>query len=444
MKDPLEYLNDVKIDLSEYDETQLNDIEKQRIKSRIRKTIAKNGGSKKPLKLVAKVSGLIAVLTVCTLTFGVFFPTYAEKIPGLREVISFLNRNNEIDGYEEVSTPIMRNVKSEGYDLNIESVYYNGKELTIFYNVIGKEKLNQNEKYWFDADVDLDIEAGYLFDLENSEFIDEYTFAGMVTLYISPNNERLSPEKLNCTLNFTRLYIGDFARLSPWNSCDNFVELEGEPLELSLDSSNIEVKEYEINKKVVFNDRRMDIIKAKEYPTEIFIELKNYNSKFGKSISYIIWDSNKGQLSEVIGSDTEEGNVSWKYRLPAENSEVYFIPYGSGEIIEPERYLITLEKSYYDLDENGTLEILDIYDEDNKTFMRVRATGMQATSFFGIRGDNKEDYYSPLYSKDKNILGLLDMEVTYVFNKLDREKNYYLQKASWEVILLEDQIIKIK
>jgi len=48
MKDPLEYLNDVKIDLSEYDETPLNDIEKQKIKVMVRKTIAKNGGSKRP------------------------------------------------------------------------------------------------------------------------------------------------------------------------------------------------------------------------------------------------------------------------------------------------------------------------------------------------------------------------------------------------------------
>ena len=43
-----------------------------------RKAIAKGKKGNKYLKLVAKVSGLIAVLTVCTLTFALCFPIYAK------------------------------------------------------------------------------------------------------------------------------------------------------------------------------------------------------------------------------------------------------------------------------------------------------------------------------------------------------------------------------
>ncbi|WP_294189800.1 hypothetical protein [uncultured Clostridium sp.] len=50
-----------------------------------RKAIAKRNKVNKYLKLVAKVSGLIAVLTVCTLTFGLCFSIYAKKIPILKD-----------------------------------------------------------------------------------------------------------------------------------------------------------------------------------------------------------------------------------------------------------------------------------------------------------------------------------------------------------------------
>lgn len=447
MKDPLEYLNDVKVDISEYDETPLNDIEKQKFKSMLKKTIVQNNRGKKPLKLIRNVSGLAIAITACTLTFGIYFPTYAENIPGLRQVVSFLNRNDDITGYDKVSTQVIKNIKGDGYDLNIESAYYNGKEVTLFYNVIGVEKLNQNLHYWFDGTVDLDngMDSNSMFNLVTGEFIDDYTYAGMITVSIFENSQLSLPEKLNCTINFKNLTFSENHLESYFPVFhDNMVELKGEPLTLSLDSSNIEVKEYEINKNVQFNGQSMDLVNAKLYPTEIFIELKNHTGKYGKSLPYIIWDSKKGQLSELSGADIQNGNSVWKYGSPSENSEIYFIPYGLGEIIEPEKVSLTLEKSSYDLQENGTLEILDVYDEGDKTYMKVHSTGLQSISYFGLRGDNGVWFITPLYPKDKNVLGLLDMEVTYVFNKLDREKNYYLQKISSEVTPLDDQIIKIR
>lgn len=42
------------------------------------------------------------------------------------------------------------------------------------------------------------------------------------------------------------------------------------------------------------------------------------------------------------------------------------------------------------------------------------------------------------------ILGLLDMEVTYVFNKLDKEKNYYLETSKSDLVILKEQIIKME
>jgi len=143
MKDPLEYLNDVKIDLSDYEESKLNEIEKKKIKKMVRKSISKTYSAKKPFKLVAKVSGLVVGILVCTLAFGVYFPTYAQKIPILKDVYELLYSPNKLGNYEEYSVPVMAEIKVDGYELNIEKAYYNGIELTIIYKVIGDESIRR-------------------------------------------------------------------------------------------------------------------------------------------------------------------------------------------------------------------------------------------------------------------------------------------------------------
>jgi len=418
-------------------------------------------------KIAIKVSGMIAVLAICLLIFGITFPTYAKDIPGLKQVIQFLNRNNDMDVYEESAKPIMANIKMDGYDINIESAYYDGMELILFYNVIGKEKLDTDKKYWFDieADFNIEVEADPNVDpqkkkdliepktneciLEYGEFINDNTFAGMVNIYITPGYGNAPsyygshlPEVLNGKINITKLFIGQDMIQS--------IDVEAETIELSLDSRNIEIKEYEINKEVVFEENSQQFIKAREYPTGIFIEDMRNIVAYNKVMNYMVWDSNKGQLNALGVYETEYGASSIQFRLPSKDGEVYIIPFVYIDNVDRElvesyinRHLIKMKKSKYDLGAYGIVEILEVSDEEDKTVMRVRQTGWQPDSSFHLRGDKDEEYYDPIYEKDKKILGLLDMEVTYVFNKLDKEKNYYLETSKLDLVILEDQMIKI-
>ena len=70
MKDSLEYLNDVEIDLTEYDEQPLNDIEKQKMKRNFRESLGKKKTSNSK-KLALKASTIIALLAVGVVSFGV-------------------------------------------------------------------------------------------------------------------------------------------------------------------------------------------------------------------------------------------------------------------------------------------------------------------------------------------------------------------------------------
>ena len=438
MKDPLEYLNDATIDLSEYNETPLNDIEKQKMKSNIRKTIKRN--NKRSNKILKKVSGCVIATTICTLGFSICFPAYAERIPGLRNVVEFLNRNNEIEGYEENSVPVMASIKVEGYELNIESAYYNGMEVTLFYNVIGEEPLDKTKQYTFESKINFEKDVAYVSRLEYGEFIDDNTFAGMFTIYINPHDGNVLPKSFEGEIDFTKLLIG--------YDMSSEIEIDTEPIKLSLDIGNMEFNEYPINKEIIFNGNVIEVFSAKEYPTGIFIEDKNIVTDENININYRVWDSKKGCLKGISGKFNDDGNMCFKYSLPSKGSEVLLVPYAYSysehSNLGDEKVLIELKNSKYDFDKQGTFEILEINDTDDTTEIRIRATGNQVKEYFYFKGDSDDYYYEPLYEKDKKILGVLDMEVTYVFNKLNRENNYYLEVSSADFELLENQIIKVK
>ncbi len=441
MKDPLDYLNDANIDLEEYEEYYLDDIEKERIKDKLQKSLLLRKNKRSSLNIFKIASGFVATIIVTLLILGTFFPTYASNIPGVKNVISFLNRNKEIEGYEEVVTPIMKTIKVEGYDINIESAYYNGQELTLFYNIVGQEKLDTSDPYWFNLKVDYGSPAAYEYNLEYGEFLDENTFAGMILVYINPHDGSNPPKIFNGTLDITNLCVG--------YGNDN-MEIESETIQLSLDSTNLNIKEFPINKEISYNENSQEIVSAKEYPTGIVIEGKNNYINREMHLGYILWDSNKGELKGIGGFNTNSDLQGFQYRLPGESSDVYIVPYvnieNNADYTENHinKDLIKLEKSKYDLGSYGTFEILDIYDEDDKTIMKVRATGEQTRVYFYLRGDGDDEYYSPIYSKEKKVLGILDMEVTYVFNKFDKNCNYYLETSTSDFKILEDQIIKIE
>lgn len=318
MKDPLDYLNDANIDLEEYEEYYLDDIEKERIKDKLQKSLLLRKNKRSSLNIFKIASGFVATIIVTLLILGTFFPTYASNIPGVKNVISFLNRNKEIEGYEEVVTPIMKTIKVEGYDINIESAYYNGQELTLFYNIVGQEKLDTSDPYWFNLKVDYGSPAAYEYNLEYGEFLDENTFAGMILVYINPHDGSNPPKIFNGTLDITNLCVG--------YGNDN-MEIESETIQLSLDSTNLNIKEFPINKEISYNENSQEIVSAKEYPTGIVIEGKNNYINREMHLGYILWDSNKGELKGIGGFNTNSDLQGFQYRLPGESSDVYIVPY---------------------------------------------------------------------------------------------------------------------
>lgn len=437
MRDPLDYLNDVKIDLSQYEDIELNDIEKKKMKKMVRRSIAKNSGFKKPLKFAAKVSGLVAGITVCTLALGLCFPTYAQKIPILKDVYERIFSSSNLGNYEENSVPVMAKTKVGQYELNIEKAYYNGIELTIIYKVIGDEPIRKDSQYVLEESVATDDNM-----VENAssfygEFIDDYTFQGTISRQFKAEDNGQLPTVFNGSLKVTKLYTGKLET--------DYIDINLDDIRLTLDSSAIDVKDYEINKTIVHGETTIEVLNAKEYPTGIFINFKYPQVKTEMFRDYYIWDSNKGILTEKsINPNSEESTVVMQHSPASEDGEVYLIPYKYDGNGNGRKVLIPLEKGKFDFGNQGTIEILDITDVDDMTEVKVRGTRQFATYNFYFEGDGEMEYYNPIYKKDEKNLDILDTEKTLVFNKLDRNKNYYIYESLDNYEILYDQMIKIK
>lgn len=437
MKDPLEYLNDVKIDLSEYEDVKLNDIEKKKMKRRVRRSIAKHREVKKHLKLAAKVSGLVVGITVCTFALGLCFPTYAQKIPILKDVYERIFSSSDLGNYEENSVPVIAKTKVGQYELSIEKAYYNGIELTIIYKVTGDEPIRKGLQYVLEEYVTTDDNM-----VENAssfygEFIDDYTFQGTISRQFKAEDNCELPTVFNGSFKVTKLYTGKLET--------DYIDINLADIPLTLDSSTIEVKDYEINKTIRYEDKTVEVLNAKEYPTGIFINFKYPPVKTEMYRDYYIWDTNKGILMEKnVSPNSEEATILMQHSPPSEDGEVYLIPYKYDENGNRRKVLIPLEKGKLDFGNQGTIEILDIKDVDDMTEVKVRSTGSFAAYNLYFEGEDEMEYYSPIYKKDEKNLDILDTEKTFIFKKLDRSKNYYIYENLNNYKILYDQMIKIK
>lgn len=439
MKDPLEYLNDVKIDLSEYEEVELNEIEEKKMKKLAKKSISKAHNAKKSFKLVAKVSGLVVGISVCTLAFGFYFPTYAEKIPILKDVYELLYSPDKLGDYEEYSEPVVAEIKVDGYEISIEKAYYNGLELSIIYKVIGDEPLEKERMYAIETAINTDdnmAESGGTF---YGEFVDDYTFEGTIIKNYVYEGGSESPKIFNGNIILEKLYIG--------SNTPEYIDINSEPIQLTLDSSNIEFKEYEIDKEIIANGRKIEVLNAKEYPTGLYVEFKDEQDDGipGLYQNYWIWDSNKGNLEvKSHNPNNKEKTFITQFMPSSDDGEVFLIPFEYDSNEELKHKAVQLEKGKYDFGNKGSIEILDVTDVDDKTEIRVRTTGNYAAYSLSFEGDGDYEYYDPTYKKDEKILGVLDKEITYVYEKLDRNINYNIIQLSDSYKIQYDQMIKIK
>lgn len=152
-KNIYDMLNDIEVDLSEYEREDFNDIEKMRIKKKFRKSIGKKNISNSYKKYISVASIAVVSLGIVTLTpVG----TYASKIISdlVFDIKTVLGIGTEEEGYIEI---INKSVTKEDITVRLNEAILNDDELILSLTTISKENIGANERIWREQAAELYI-----------------------------------------------------------------------------------------------------------------------------------------------------------------------------------------------------------------------------------------------------------------------------------------------
>lgn len=415
----------------------------------------KRRGYKKYLSAAAVFIGAFVVI-------GVYLPTYANDTPIVKKVIEFLNGKNNVvnETYIENSKEDKSVIKLDGYKINIENLYYDRNELSIFYKVKSEKPFDKSKKYDIAMELKKDDEIILQLGSPTFEFLDDYTMMVMATATLTTEDSMELPEILNVKLSIRDITIWD-------NTVGNYsfemIEVNSDPIEISLDSREIEVLTKELNKEIYIDGGYAKYIKSIISPTRINLEL----SRMGGDpfTDYIIgehiWDSKKGALTELFnlgGGYDNQGDeyvIVRTFEAPSEDGEVLLVPYiytsgpygigGEGRATLKEYKF--KEGETLDLGQYGTMEIEKIEYKENETIMTIKTTGIICFEPFinAQLYDQDNKWYMSTAVMNREVYGFLDMKADYVFEKMDSEKEYTLKLIEPSRIeVVEEEIINLR
>lgn len=142
MKNIYDMFNDIDIDLNDYEKEDFNDLEKQKVKNKFRKSINGNNSSKQIYKKYVSVASIaiISIALISQTKLGLYAHSALEDIA---EVIKIsLGVDNQINEY---STNIQQSVTKRKLTVKINDAILDGKELILYMSREYDKELAPNE-----------------------------------------------------------------------------------------------------------------------------------------------------------------------------------------------------------------------------------------------------------------------------------------------------------
>lgn len=414
----------------------------------IAKTVCENNKKKSKLLNYKRAIVAASIMLICTISLGVFGKISAKEIPFVNGVLEYFTRNNKVDkGYGNNSIGEDYAINNENYNIYIENVYYDGGKLVFFYKINSKEPLDRTKEYYLNTELNINADIKGMGGLEQKDFVDDYTYAGMIGYGIESSSRDTWPEKLEGYIKINSIDI--YGKGNDVKS----VAVEAEPLKISLDSNSVPKKELDINKNISKDGLTTEISKLIKSPTGITLEMINSSYSVDNGIYFMtyLWDSEKGILKwqGKTNDENEKGIIiREEYENPSKNGTLSIITFASNS--GPIGYGNDRKKQYslkegidLDLLDLGNLKVEKIEDKDDKTLITMDLKGYIATKqdLQIFNGSNK---YMPMEIINKEVKGDLEIKATYVYPKLSLSDDIVISLFHPKYLeLLTDQTIKI-
>lgn len=133
MKDLYKQFNNIEIDVDEFQEMEVSEFERAKVKKELRNkiNISKQRKGKKFLTAASLAVGLSVSAIV-----GLSFTAYADNIPVISNIYKFLYGNGTYyEGYADISTPINITTTSNGINVTVADAIYDGESMIVTYTI---------------------------------------------------------------------------------------------------------------------------------------------------------------------------------------------------------------------------------------------------------------------------------------------------------------------
>ncbi|WP_394861836.1 DUF4179 domain-containing protein [Paraclostridium bifermentans] len=142
MKNIYDMFNDIDVDLNEYEKEDFNDLEKQKVKNKFKKSIKSNNSPKKSYKKYISVASIaiISIALISQTRIGLYAHSALEDIAEI--IKTSLGVDNQI---KEYSTNIQQSVTKRKLTVKINDAILDGKELILYMSREYDKELDPNE-----------------------------------------------------------------------------------------------------------------------------------------------------------------------------------------------------------------------------------------------------------------------------------------------------------
>ncbi|NFG63196.1 DUF4179 domain-containing protein [Clostridium sp. CMCC3677] len=316
-KDIYDMLNEVNINIDDYEKEDFNDLEKKKIKSNFRKSISK----KKPRKRGMITATIIVALTIGMLgsNIGVSALSKVSYIIS-NDIASFLGIERNLDEYKTV---INKSITDKGITVQLNEVILDGDEMTVSYNVIYDKKLDviydkklEKDESWHGFNsISVNGKELNTGSSGRSRNIDDYTTQSVITY--SLKNCDLNGE-LNIKFVSSNVMINDKEQKGKWNFefKTNGDQLRIDTKEMSLNNKfTLENGNEYILEKYTDNSLGQKIyasINTPKIKSDYAVELKGTDDLGNKVEFYLSYGNNNSGLFKIQNID---GNLNENAKL---------------------------------------------------------------------------------------------------------------------------------
>jgi hypothetical protein len=186
MKDVYDHLNDIDMDVSQFEEGEVSEVEKSKVKMDLKRKISKP----KPVRWrkIAAAASISIGLSSAAL-FGLSFTSFAQEIPIIGQVFKWFNDDGFFENYSEHANMLSMTQEDNGISITLNEAVFDGKTLYVTYELTSEIDLGDDPALKGIPSI-LNHDGGRMASGSSNDLkkVDDFRYVGVSTAIMYPEN----------------------------------------------------------------------------------------------------------------------------------------------------------------------------------------------------------------------------------------------------------------